>query len=143
MQFLLPQLILPFGVKVAPQTLILLAKVRILKGQQFKFKHMKEVNDTNFKDTLKTAQNLLVVDFWAEWCGPCRFLGPVLEELADEYASSVDFVKCNVDDSPETSQMFGIRNIPTVIFFKNGVQIDKMVGAGSKSSFDTKIKSLL
>lgn len=104
---------------------------------------MKEVNDTNFKDTLKTAQNLLVVDFWAEWCGPCKFLGPILEGLAEEYSGSVDFAKCNVDDSPETSQSFGIRNVPTVIFFRNGVQIDKMVGASSKSSFDSKIKSLL
>lgn len=104
---------------------------------------MKEVNDTNFKDTLKTAQNLLVVDFWAEWCGPCKVMAPVLERLSEDYAGRVDFVKCNVDDCPITSQEYGIRNIPTIIFFRNGTPIDKTVGALPTGTLITKIESLL
>ena len=84
-----------------------------------------------------------MVDFWAEWCGPCRMVGPIVEELAQEYADRVVVGKVNVDENDELSGMFGIRSIPTLLFFKNGQIVDKLIGAAPKPLIESKLKGLL
>lgn len=85
----------------------------------------------------------MVLDFWAEWCGPCRMVSPIIDELATEYEGRVTIGKMNVDENDEVVGQFGIRNIPTVLFFKDGKMVDKVVGAVQKTAFVTKIDSLL
>jgi thioredoxin 1 len=102
----------------------------------------KEFTDENIKDVINSGKPV-VVDFWAEWCGPCRMIGPILEELAEEYADKVEIGKLNVDDNVDTPNEYGIRNIPTVLFFKNGELVDKQIGAGPKNVFKEKIEALL
>ena len=93
-------------------------------------------------DELVASGKPVVIDFWAEWCGPCRMLTPIIEELAGEYENDVIIGKCNVDDNNEVSMKYGIRNIPTVIFLKGGEVVDKQVGACSKAALDEKIQKL-
>jgi len=100
------------------------------------------ITDSSF-DELLGAGIPLVVDFWAEWCGPCKMIAPVVEELAEEYSGKVNIGKLDVDENNEISSRFGIRNIPTVLFFKNGQLVDKQVGATQKSTLVQKIKALL
>lgn len=100
------------------------------------------ITDSNFKELLESGKPL-VVDFWAEWCGPCRMITPIIEDLATEYADRVNIGKLNVDDSTEVTQEFGIRNIPTILFFKDGKLVDKQVGAAQKPAIATKIDALL
>lgn len=100
------------------------------------------VNDSNFNDILATDK-LVMVDFWATWCGPCRAIAPTVEELAKEYDGRVVVAKCNVDECQEVPMKYGIRNIPTLLFFKGGNLVDRMVGAAPKSEFVKKIDSLL
>ena len=102
-----------------------------------------EVNDVNFEEVVLKADKPVLVDFWAEWCGPCRMVGPIVNELADDYAGRAVVVKLDVDSSPETAAKFGIRNIPTILFFKNGEVVDKHVGAAPKANFAAKIDALL
>ncbi len=85
----------------------------------------------------------LVIDFWAEWCGPCRMIGPIIEELATEYGDKVNIGKCDVDDNDTIAAQYGIRNIPTVLFIKGGQVVDKQVGAVGKDAFKAKIDALL
>jgi thioredoxin 1 len=85
----------------------------------------------------------VVIDFWAEWCGPCRMIGPIIEELAQEYEGRVEIGKLNVDENMDTPEEYGIRSIPTVMFFKEGKLVDKIVGAAKKSDFAEKINALL
>ncbi len=99
-----------------------------------------EFTDANFKQTVLDSSKLSVIDFWAEWCGPCRVVGPVIEELAKDYEGKVQIGKVNVDFNPEISMMYGIRNIPTILFVKNGQVVDKQVGAVPKSVLDAKVK---
>ena len=101
-----------------------------------------QVTDSNFKDILATDK-LVMVDFWATWCGPCRAIAPFVEELAKEYEGRAVIAKCNVDECQEVPVQYGIRNIPTLLFFKNGQLVDKMVGADPKSDLAKKIDSLL
>ena len=89
------------------------------------------------------SEKLSVIDFWAEWCGPCRVVGPVIEELAKDYDGKVNIGKVNVDFNPEISMMYGIRNIPTILFVKGGQVVDKQVGAVPKSVLDAKVKQHL
>ncbi len=91
-------------------------------------KNVHEATDSNFSTDVATASGLTMIDFWAEWCGPCRMLGPTIEAVADEYAGKVKVFKMNVDNNPETPTKFHIRGIPTVIFFKNGEAVDQLVG---------------
>lgn len=101
-----------------------------------------ELTDSNLKEYLASGKPV-VVDFWAEWCGPCRMITPLIEELAKEYEGQVAIGKMNVDDNTETPETYGIRNIPTILFFKNGELADKLVGACQKNAIEDKIKSLL
>ena len=102
-----------------------------------------ELTDANFEELVIKSEKPVVVDFWAEWCGPCRMVGPVIEELAKDYEGTVVIRKVNVDNNPNISTQLGIRNIPTILFFKNGQVVDKQVGAVPKSVLDGKIKAQL
>ena len=100
------------------------------------------LTDSNFEQALK-ENPLLVVDFWAVWCGPCRMVAPVIEQLASELAGKVVFGKLNVDENPAISRAFGIQSIPTIAIFKNGKAIDAIVGAVSKSRMQSTISKYL
>ena len=101
-----------------------------------------QITDANFEELMNSGKPM-VVDFWAEWCGPCRMVGPIIDELATEYDGQVNIGKVDVDANDTIVGQFGVRNIPTVLFFKDGKMVDKVVGAVSKTVFDEKIKSLL
>ncbi len=102
-----------------------------------------EVNDSNFQEKVIQSGKPAMVDFWAEWCGPCRMVGPIVEELSEQYKDQVVVAKVDVDNSPETAAQYGIRNIPTILFIKGGEIVDKQVGAAPKNVLDQKIKALL
>jgi thioredoxin len=101
-----------------------------------------EITDANFEELLNSDKPL-VVDFWAEWCGPCRMIGPIIEELATEYEGQVNLGKLDVDNNDDVVSKYGIRNIPTVLFFKGGELVDKQVGATDKASLAAKVAALL
>lgn len=101
-----------------------------------------QITSENF-ESLKNGQLPLVVDFWATWCGPCRMVGPIIAELAQEYDGRIVIGKCDVEENEELAMEFGIRNIPTILFFKGGEVVDKVVGAQSKAKLDEKFQSLL
>ncbi|MFM2290380.1 MAG: hypothetical protein RIS29_193 [Bacteroidota bacterium] len=101
-----------------------------------------EFTDGNIKEAINSGKPV-VVDFWAEWCGPCRMVGPIVEELAKEYDGKVVVGKMDVDNNVDTPTEFGIRNIPTILFFKDGKLVDKQVGAVQKAALAAKIDALL
>lgn len=101
-----------------------------------------EFTDENIKGIISSGKPV-VIDFWAEWCGPCRMVGPSIEELSKEYAGRVEIGKLNVDDNVETPGEYGIRNIPTILFIKDGKVVDKQIGAAPKSVIEAKVQSLL
>lgn len=101
-----------------------------------------ELTDSNFREQIK-SNNVTMVDFWAVWCGPCRMVAPIVDELAKDYDGKALIAKVDVDNNPEVSAEFGIRNIPTILFFKNGEIVDKHVGAAPKSVLENKLKALL
>ena len=101
-----------------------------------------EITDSNYKEILAEGKPV-VMDFWAPWCGPCKMVSPIIDELAAEYEGRVIIGKCDVDDNDEVAVEFVIRSIPTVLFFKDGKQVDKQVGSVAKSVFATKIEALL
>lgn len=100
------------------------------------------ITDSNFQDLLSEGKPL-VVDFWAPWCGPCKMVAPIIEELAADYEGKVLIGKCNVDENSDLPAEYGIRSIPTVLFFKNGQLVDKHVGSAPKSTFEAKIEAVL
>jgi len=100
-----------------------------------------EFTDANFQNDVIASDKLSVVDFWAEWCGPCRAIGPVIEELAKEYAGKINVGKVNVDVNPNVSATYGIVSIPAILFIKGGKVVDKQVGAVPKSVLDKKIQA--
>ena len=102
---------------------------------------MIEFTDDNFEKEVLNSDQLSVVDFWAEWCGPCRLITPVLEALDAEYDGAVNIGKLNVDHHPETSMKYSVRSIPTILFIKNGEVVDKHVGTGAKQVFKDKIEA--
>lgn len=101
-----------------------------------------ELTDTNFQQEVINSDKLSVVDFWAEWCGPCRAIGPVIEELSKEYDGKVKVGKVNVDNNPQVSLNYGITSIPAILFIKNGEVVDKLIGAQPKSNFVKKLKHI-
>ena len=101
-----------------------------------------EIKDATLEDVLKTDK-LVVIDFWAEWCGPCKMVGPIMDQLADEYKEKAVIGKVDVDNNDDATSKYSIRNIPTTIFIKDGEVVDKIVGAGSKKSFVEKIEKHL
>ena len=101
----------------------------------------KEFTDSNFQNEVLTSNQLTVIDFWAEWCGPCRAIGPVIEDLSKEYAGKVNVGKVNVDYNPQVSMNYGITSIPAILFIKNGQVVDKLVGAQPKGNFVKKIEA--
>jgi len=102
-----------------------------------------ELTDNNFDELVLKSDKPVLVDFWAEWCGPCRMIAPVVKEIASDYDGKALVGKLNVDNNPETANRYGIRNIPTILFFKNGEVADKHVGVAPKSVLALKIENLL
>jgi len=102
-----------------------------------------EGTDANFDEIVINSDKPVLVDFWAEWCGPCRMIGPIVKELADDYNGKAVMVKVDVDSNPGISTRFGIRNIPTILFFKNGKDVDKQVGAVPKKVLTAKLDAII
>jgi len=102
-----------------------------------------EINDANFEELVLHADKPVLIDFWAEWCGPCRMVAPIVQELSEDFAGRLIVGKVDVDSNPGISSQFGIRNIPTILFFKDGVVVDKHVGASPKSTLASKIEGIL
>ncbi|MEI2758923.1 MAG: thioredoxin [Bacteroidia bacterium] len=102
-----------------------------------------EITDSNFEEVVMKSSKPVLVDFWAEWCGPCRMVGPIVEELAKEYEGKAVIGKIDVDSNPNVSMQFGVRNIPTLLIFKNGQIVDKQVGAAPKNILAKKLDAQL
>ena len=100
------------------------------------------ITSENF-ETLKKGDKPLVIDFWATWCGPCRMIAPIIEKMAKKYEGQIVVGKCDVEENEDLATMYNIRNIPTVLFFKSGVVIDKLVGAQGEAVVDEKFQALL
>ncbi len=101
-----------------------------------------EATDSNFEQLVLKADKPVIVDFWAEWCGPCRMVGPIVEEVGVDYEGKAIVAKVDVDSNPGITAKYGIRNIPTILFFKNGEIADKQVGAVPKSAIVAKLDAL-
>jgi len=102
-----------------------------------------ELTDDNFEEEVEKSDLPVLVDFWAEWCGPCRMITPVVKEMADEYEGKAKIGKVNVDENPNISMKFGVRSIPTLLIFKNGEVADQVVGAVPKSQLTNKLDAQL
>lgn len=101
------------------------------------------ITDSNFKEEVLDKNGVALLDFWAEWCGPCRMIGPIIEELSTEYKDKATIGKVNVDDNANVTMEYGVRNIPTLLFFKDGVLVDRHVGATSKKVLNDKLQALM
>lgn len=99
------------------------------------------VNDSNFKDEVLGSAIPVLVDFWAEWCGPCRMIAPIVEEIASEYSGKMKVCKLNVEEGQQTATDYGVMNIPTLIVFKNGEEVERIVGAVGKDNMISKINA--
>ena len=102
-------------------------------------KDIREITDENFADEIESSEGLAIVDFWAEWCGPCRMVGPIVEELAEEYEGKGKVGKLDVDSNRVTAGRFNIRSIPSILYFKDGQVVDQVVGAFPKKYLEEKI----
>ncbi len=106
-------------------------------------KNIVEITDKNFEQEVLQSDIPVLVDFWAAWCGPCRAIAPVIDEIANDYAGKIKVGKCNVDENPQTPSKFGIRAIPTLIFFKNGNVVEQITGAVAKSQIASVIDKVI
>jgi thioredoxin 1 len=102
-----------------------------------------DIDDSSFDGEILQSEKPALVDFWAPWCGPCKAIGPVIEDLAGTYGDQVKFTKCNVDDNPVTPGKFGIKAIPTLIFFKDGKVVDQITGMVAKSKLEDSLKKVI
>jgi thioredoxin 1 len=102
-----------------------------------------EFTDSNFEEIALKSDKPVMVDFWAEWCGPCRMVGPIVEEVANEFGDKAVIGKLNVDNNPNVAQKYGIRSIPTILFIKNGEVVDRQVGAVPKAALVRKLEAQL
>jgi thioredoxin 1 len=102
-----------------------------------------EITDANFEELVVKSEKPVMIDFWAVWCGPCRMIAPIVEEMSGEYEGKAVIGKVDVDSNPNVAMKYGIRNIPTVLFVKNGEVADKQVGAAPKQAFTAKLNALL
>jgi thioredoxin 1 len=105
-------------------------------------KDILEIGDSSFESEVLKSDKPVLVDFWAPWCGPCRAIGPIVEELAKDFGDKVKFTKCNVDENPTTPTKYGIKSIPTLIFFKDGEIQDKVIGIVAKSRLEEMISKV-
>jgi thioredoxin 1 len=105
-------------------------------------KDILEVGDSSFESEVLKSDKPVLVDFWAPWCGPCRAIAPIVEELAESFGDKVKFTKCNVDENPTTPTKYGIKSIPTLIFFKDGEIQDKVIGIVAKSRLEEMISKV-
>ena len=104
---------------------------------------VKKLNDQNFEKEVLKSDKLVLVDFWAPWCGPCRIMGPIIEELAQEIGDKVIVGKLNVDENPITAQKYGIMSIPTLIIFKGGIIVDQIIGVQAKEVIKEKLEGFI
>ena len=102
-----------------------------------------DVSDSTFDSEVLKSDIPVLVDFWAPWCGPCKAIGPVIEEISKDYEGKVKFLKCNVDDNPATPGNFGIRAIPTLLIFKGGEKLDQIVGMVDKAKIEESLKKII
>lgn len=104
---------------------------------------MINVNDNNFKEMVFNNIKPTIVEFWAPWCGPCKMYGPIVEEIVNKHSNEMIGFQCNVEEAPEMSENFGVRNIPTILFFRGDEMVDKLVGATLKETLSEKIRTFL
>lgn len=102
-----------------------------------------EINDENFETEVLNADGPVLVDFWAPWCGPCKAIGPIIEDLSTSFNGKIKFTKCNVDDNPASPGKYGVRSIPTLIFFKNGAVAEQVVGLVAKTKLEDIINNII
>ena len=102
-----------------------------------------EITDLSFEQEVKSSSQPVLVDFWADWCMPCKMIAPIVEELAEEYEGRMNFTKMDIDSNPETPAEFGIRSIPTLLIFKDGVAVDQIVGAVPKGTLQKRLDAVL
>jgi thioredoxin len=105
--------------------------------------NLAEISDAEFDTAVLKADQPVVVDFWAPWCGPCKAIGPIMENLAEAYGAKVKFTKCNVDDNPKTPGKYGIKSIPTLLFFNNGELVHQITGMVAKAKLESVITDIL